>query len=879
MTVVPGEDWQSLWAEFHRIVPLSPDERKRALAGLPADRAAEIESLLAFNDEPSSLLDCPPTFINSPAPGHRVGAWVLLECIGEGGMGQVWRAERADGAFESEVAIKLLAVGLPSPGLIERFARERRILARLNHPDIARLLDGGTLDDGQPYLVMDYVRGQSLDRYCRERSLPLTRRLALIARICRAVDHAHRRLIIHRDLKPANILITEHGDPRLLDFGIAHLLDPDAAGPATRAIERRLTPDYASPEHLRGEPVDTRSDVYSLGVILHELLTGRRLWSTGSSSSTPGAEELARRVPGRPSQSVSSAAERRRLRGDLDRIVAHAVDPDPEQRYADARELGKDIERYLGGFPVLARPPSRRYRLKRFLGRHPLGAGTGLLAVVAIVVFGSVLWFQSVALRQALEGSREATARAEGLSDFLAELLVEADPQVHQGAPRSVDEVLADAARRLSADSADSPGSAALQTTLADIFFGRGDYARARQLAERALARDAQSADARLLKARLDLIDGRYSAVLDQTAALISGGPPETARAAQLLRAETYQTMDDLAEASRILDELVEDAGGNIEATVEALFRQGGLHWGRGDFAAAEASYRQAHELQTAGFGPGSIQATRGLKAIASARYRQGDLETAEALFRQAIERQEAILDPGHPQIAETRVRLGALLYDRQSFDAAVDELRRARIDQETAFGPSHPALANTLNNLALALAETGRFDDAEAAFADALAINRAVHGEQHSKTAGNLANLGWMKMEQDRAAEALPLLRQALAVQESVFDSDHPQLAYTLHHLGRAALLTGDTEAAERRLNGALAMRRSLYESDHPLLADTLLMLGRQRQAVGALDAARSAWREAREIRSRRFGENDSRTLEVDRWLGVDPLASAPGT
>jgi serine/threonine-protein kinase len=368
-----------------------------------------------------------------------------------------------------------------------------------------------------------------------------------------------------------------------------------------------------------------------------------------------------------------SRDQRRRLRGDPDRIVAHAVDPDPEQRYADARELGEDIERYLGSFPVHARPPSRSYRLKRFVGRHPLGAATGLVVVLGVLAFGSALWWQALALEEALDESRNATARAEGLSAFLAELLVEADPQVNQGQPRSVDDVLADAARRLSSgDGIDPARSAALQTTLADIFHGRGDYARARDMVERALATNPDTAPARLLRARLDLIDGRHADVLAATQALIADGSPESARAAGLLRAETFQGMDDLAAAGRILDALVLDDGGDTEAAVEAWFRQGGLHWGRGDFAAAEASYRQAHELQIARHGADSIQAVRGLKAIASARYRQSDLATAERLFRQALARQEAILDPGHPRIAETRVRLGALLYDRQAFDAAV---------------------------------------------------------------------------------------------------------------------------------------------------------------------------------------------------------------
>jgi serine/threonine-protein kinase len=829
-------DWNALWSHFHRIVTLDQDERKAALAALPPGQVEELEALLRAHDQDDSLLDRPVVLSNEIQTGFRIGPWEMRSLLGEGGMGQVWLAERADGAYQREVAIKLLALAVPTVDLARRFAREREILARLDHPNIARLIDGGTLDNGQPYLVMEHVEGRTLSLYLRQESPSIRQRLRLMRRICAAVDHAHRRLIIHRDLKPANILVTESGEPKLLDFGIARLLDPEQGKEQTIAAERRLTLEYASPEQLGGEPVDTRSDAFSLGVILFELLVGQRPWAIDGCTAIQAHDRLTGRSPLRISRAAATSALRRQLRGDLDWIVGRAIEADPERRYADARELGEDLQRHLDGFPVHARPPSRRYRVSRFIQRHPWGVGSATLAMALVLTAGALLWEQSRALTVALEAAQQESARAGSLSDFLAELLVESDPGVHQGDPRTVEEVLSDAADQIEGGFADQPElKARLLTTLAGIFFSRGDYPRSQRLVDAALAqKDAGTAfDTLLLEARLALVDGRYESVVEQTGRLIDGAPIDTANRARVLRAEAHQAMDDLESAALALGDI--DAAEQVgDTAIEAWFRQGGLHWGRGDFVRAEASYREAWELQKAAHGEQSSQAARGLNAIASARYRQGDLAGAEDLFRQVLARHERILGPDHPQTAETRVRLGALLYDRGDHAAAIVELERALDDQTEAFGADHIALANTHNNLALALAARGDFTAAEARFRAALAINEATHGPVHSRVAGNLANLGWMKIEQGQAARARPLLLDALERQQQIFDGDHPQLAYTLHHLGRAALLDADLAAAEDWLGRALQMREALFDGGHPSLADTHLMLADLREATG---------------------------------------------
>ncbi len=306
------------------------------------------------------------------AAPERVGSWRLLRELGRGGMAVVYLAERTGEQFSQRGALKLVHAGLGSGEILARFRRERQILAGLNHPYIARLLDGGRAEDGRPYLIMEYVEGRPLTRYCRERALDVEARLRLFVNICHAVQHAHVRLVVHRDLKPSNILITDAGEPRLLDFGIAKLLAQDeTAATLTRTGLPLMTPEYAAPEQLRGEAVSTATDVYALGLILYELLAGRHPWRDPIGAAN--GDSAGRREPPRPSLAMADRVLRRRLAGDLDTIVLMALREEPARRYASAEALARDIERHLAGLPVSARPDTVGYRARKFASRHRWG--------------------------------------------------------------------------------------------------------------------------------------------------------------------------------------------------------------------------------------------------------------------------------------------------------------------------------------------------------------------------------------------------------------------------------------------------------------------------------------------------------------------------
>src|SRR5215210_2267496 len=376
-----------------------PDFLTEACAGDPAVRR-EVESLLAAQ---SGIGE---SFLAEPAAGEafrliehrgteewigrRIGAYRVLAELGSGGMGTVFLAARADAEFERQVAIKVIRRGLDRAEIVSRFRQERQILAGLDHPNIARLLDGGATEEGLPYLVMERVEGVPIDRYSAEASLDLPGKLGLFLKICAAVQYAHRNLIVHRDLKPSNILVTREGEPKLLDFGIAKFLEPGPAEGLTISGERLLTPDYASPEQVLGEPITTSSDVYSLGVLLYQVLCGRPPYRIAGRTPQELERVVCEEEPLPPSRTLSRGSDteklREQLRGDLDNIVLKALAKEPARRYASVEHLSEDLERYLTGRPVLARSGGWWYRSGKLLRRHRLAAAAAGAVALSLIL-------------------------------------------------------------------------------------------------------------------------------------------------------------------------------------------------------------------------------------------------------------------------------------------------------------------------------------------------------------------------------------------------------------------------------------------------------------------------------------------------------------
>ena len=512
------EHWGSVKEKLQAALDLEPEKRRAYLdqaAGSDPELRRELESLLVAHEKAGT------DFLNSPtAPvtaiaasterseifiGRRIGPFQIINQIGAGGMGEVYRAFRVD-EYEKEVAIKVVRAGQESGFSLSRFKNERQILARLDHPNIARLLDGGTTDDGLPYFVMDFIEGRPIDEYCVSHGLPTEDRLRLFSQVCSAVQYAHQRLIIHRDIKPGNILVTSDGTPKLLDFGIAKILDAEApAGQyePTLTIFRALTPGYASPEQVKGETITTATDVYSLGVVLYELLTGRHPYRKPNST----AQEMSRAVcevePEKPSTAVKrrnpdeiseprslalsdgrdSSTERlsKRLRGDIDNIVLMALRKEPQRRYASVEQFSEDIRRHLENLPVLARKDTVSYRTSKFINRHKAGVVTAiLLALTLLGALAITLWEARVARQQAAV-ARAQESRAERRFNDVRKLANSLIFEVHDsirnlpGATQARKLVVSRALEYLDSLSREASGDPSLQSELATAYDSVGD--------------------------------------------------------------------------------------------------------------------------------------------------------------------------------------------------------------------------------------------------------------------------------------------------------------------------------------------------------------------------------------------------------------------
>ncbi|MBK8232094.1 MAG: serine/threonine protein kinase [Candidatus Eisenbacteria bacterium] len=503
--------WQRIEQLFLEALDRDPAERRAFLdeaCGQDLTLRQEIEAMLGVGgDGEGDGLAIERTLLNegqgrtfeetsTSRAGSRVGAWRLERLLGRGGMGEVWLAARADGGFEQKCAVKLVRPGWRAAELAANFGRERQLLARLVHPNIARLLDGGVTEDGSPFLAMEFVDGEPITAWCGARRLPIRERLALFRVVCAAVRFAHANLVVHRDLKPANILVTADGRPILLDFGIAKLLDPDLSGSApTRGDDRLLTPEYAAPEQLRGEPTTVATDVWALGALLFELLAGRRPFDT-SGRSIQAIEQMVCHEPPPPPSAVADPQSSAALRGDLDAIVGNALRSEPDRRYASVEQLAEDLDRYLADLPVRARPDTVGYRIRKSVRRHR----TAFLAGCAFV--GLVLTFAASSLHQASSVARErdravtANHDSEEAIAMLVDLFRLANPKVTAGGDTlRVDDLVGLMTERLEHSEESPRVRAKLWSTLAEVHHVRTrlDEAEAATLRGMAAAEEAQA--------------------------------------------------------------------------------------------------------------------------------------------------------------------------------------------------------------------------------------------------------------------------------------------------------------------------------------------------------------------------------------------------
>lgn len=646
----------------------------------------------------------------------------------------------------------MLRPGLDTDEILHRLRQERQILAGLEHPNIARLLDAALTDDGLPAIVMEYVEGVPIDRYVSEHELSIADRLELFRTICSAVGAAHRSLIVHRDLKPSNVLVTAEGVPKLLDFGIAKPLDPSSFPQTVVPTElswRPMTPDYASPEQVRGGAITTASDVYSLGVLLYLLLTGERPYRVDPGRPAEMERLICEVEPPRPSAQAPEKL-RRQLLGDLDTLVSKAMAKEPTRRYSTVDRLSEDVRRHLQGRPILARPPTLRYRAGKFIRRHRAGVAMASTSLFLLLAGGVATAWQAHVAR--LEGVRAEAERerAEQVSGFLEELFQVADRSTVQGEAITARELLDRGAERLSAGLDDQPEvRARLLDTVGFSYQGLGFYDEAKRFLEEALR----------------------------------------------LRRESLGPFD--LEVAESLDHLA------------------GLQQARGEFAAAEAHAREALGIRRQILGPKDRLVSESLNNLAEALRARGELEAAEPLLREALEMKLELLGEEHPSVAVGLNNLAGVHAARGDYSAAEPLFARALELRRRLLGPEAPAVAESLNNLGLVRFRQGDYAGAEEVLREALELRRRLHGGKHPAVARSQGNLAAALLARGDHRAAEPLLREALEIKRQFLAEGHPSLVVSVLALGQLLLDLGDLDGAGPLLGEALEPRRRLEPGD----------------------------------------------------------------
>jgi len=813
-----GERWARVKELFEAAVDLDPNQRSALLArecGEDESLRGEVESLLKSDQQTDGFIEQPafeiprdlfPGEVEEPFAGRQFGAYQVIREIGRGGLGAVYLAARADDEYRKEVAIKLIRRGLDTDDILRRFRNERQILAQLDHPNIARLIDGGTTDDGLPYFVMEYVKGAPIGAYCDANALPASERLKLFRKVCATVTYAHQNLVIHRDLKPSNILVTPEGEPKLLDFGIAKLLGPDDEL-MTQTISglRVMTPEYASPEQVKGDKITTTSDVYSLGVLLYELLTGQRPYRL----KTRTAEEIARAIteqePERPSTVVGSNQKseirnQKSLRGDLDNIVLMAMRKEPTRRYASVGQFSEDVRRHLDGLPVLARKDTARYRTEKFIQRHKVGVAAA--ALIALTLIGGLIatfWQANRATRQAKLAAQErdrAQRRFEDVRHLSNALLFEIAPKMErlEGSTEARAALVRRALEYLDSLARESVDDAQLQRELATAYEKVGElqgaprkpnlndfpgavtsYEKARRIREHLLSKNPDDVEnLRRFAANLSALS-----VIRRTVSDVSGSLGNSQKAL-----EVYDKLLSAAASPAPLDLRLAAAESRLDLATTHYY---------------------AEELPKV-YAP-LKQALASLETV-----RQTDLENSEIL---------RLLGRGYTLLGMT------LSWDSKQEEGEAEMAKALTINEAlNAKFPQDNVLTQAL--LETYLQSSQLYEDADPARSFEILLKTRVLAEQSIKAdpsnrqarlnlAKTYSRLGVIALNLKKQNEATGYLEQSLDAFAELAKSDSNNRAYT-HDMGRVLMFLGQTRHQKREFPEALASyakAATLFEED----------------------------------------------------------------
>jgi serine/threonine-protein kinase len=845
------EQWRRIEALFHEALDLEPARRAAFLdLQCPNDVGVrkEVEELLASSAKATLLLAQPiegvaQELLNfDELLGKQIGQYKLVRLLGEGGMGRVYLAERADRQYQGRAAVKVMRafLGSRSP-MLTRFRFERQILANLQHPNIASLLDGGITPEGLPYLVMEYVDGITIDEYCRKHNLSIDERLRLFGKVSKAVEYAHHHLVVHRDIKPVNILVDEDGEPKLLDFGIAKLLEESpGSGPLirTRATECLMTPEYASPEQVRGEPVSTSTDVYGLGVLLYELLTGRRAFHFETNSPLEIARVICDEEPVPPSTAAQSdslgRSDRKKFERDLDNIVLMAMRKEPAERYSSVASLSADIQAYLNGYPIQARQHNWAYRSSKFIRRHTLGFSAAVTAAFILVAF-------SIGMGLLAKRANREQQKAQREAEFMASMFRAASPEEARGHEITARDLLDRGAQRIDKELSSEPGvRIPLLVNIAQAYSDLGAYDSGLSLLKRSLPE----------KGTLPGVSPLEQATVFDTEATLYRLKTDYKAADLLFRRALAIRRKELKPS----DPLVADS---LTHLGECLYLE------QKD-TEAEPMLRTALTIRR-GEKPDTGIDVRNYLALLLKR--KGKFSEAADLLSEAVTISRRMGGTDSPDYEQSVHNWASALIDAGNLKEAEAQFRGLLALRRRVIGNNHPALAYTLNNLGYVLLEEGRPDDAAPFLKENLALVRRVFGDDSPATIGGWDNWARYLQAVGRYADAAKYYQRALELAEKQ-STEGWATAKIYGNLGGLAFEQGDYRKSERLERSALELQRKLGSGNTPAIATLLVEVSLDRLYQGDAGAAESLARQALSIREQTLKEQNPAIIDAELRL-----------
>ena len=901
---IESTHWSLLWSCFEQITEAPKAKQSaliKALNNKHPELFPEIALLLQSHQTETSILDKELIGVdafNSFKPPKYIGGFEILERLGSGGLGDVYKACKQEDGFEHVVAVKMAPAGQYSTVVLDSFNNELNMLLSLNHPHIERLFEGGVTDQGIPYLVVEYIKGQHIDEYCDNNRLNVRQRIGMFLQVCDAVATMHQSLIIHRDIKARNIMVSGNGTSKLLDFGLAKLIETQAS----QHIKEQtfsgfmMTLAYASPEQIRGQNITTSSDVYSLGMLLYYLLSGRLPYSFENNDLMAISKQFNEMKSPLASQNIKQdapinqiqASLKNKIKGDLDAIMAKSISLEPERRYSSAQQLADDLNRFLSQQPVLAKPDAVSYRISKFIQRHTLGFVITSAVVLSLLLLSLMLFNRSNALHKSLQATLDEKQRVDQVTEFLVDVFKYSDPLQNQADIVNVKDLLDHSSQQLKNQFIQEPATKAkLYQTLASVYSSMSDIEKAEDMLNSAKQINPVSSMENdfintMLEAELLQKQGHLNAALTSVKTFEQNNhkaelPLVMSLKKSLIKGQLLYQLGTLEVATEVLQQanqklLKHDVVNHpikteqIQADIHQLL--GNIFWKKGDLQLVEKYYQKSFDSNLSRLGQAHHATLKSLSALGVLAYSQGHYEVAKSRFERVLSIRVNQLGQNHFLTADAHNRLGATEYELGHLMVAQNHYNQALKAFESIGLRESIKFTRVLNNLGLIKRQQIQYLEAEQLFHQALAIQTQLLGEQHPDLATMLNNLGLTAYDQGHFNQALDWFKQAYQVQLDATGLNNVNIAFAMTNIGRMYLLMNQSDQAEHWISQAMHIRSQQLGPEHLLFAATLMVQAELAYSLKNFDMAANSAEQALNIRKNHLEQGDWRLSESRHFL-----------